>query len=146
MTELWLASQATTSCFIHERIQVVKSGMRKGGSANTCSSRVSHILQLLYQTSEFRLLKNVDFFMSFRIKEWSVVSVDLFLALMKPVDLTSKQCTVQVIPVISLTNSFSFSFSFSRFIFSILHVNGHGNSKTANRKKADFDGSNGMAL
>ena len=60
-----------------------------------------------------------------------MVRVDLFLALMKPVELTSKQSTGQAIPVMSLTNG-AYFFDFSRFCFSMLDVNGHVNSKMLN--------------
>jgi hypothetical protein len=42
------------------------------------------------------LERKTDFFMSFLRNECSVVRVDLFLALMYPVELTSKQFRVHV--------------------------------------------------
>ena len=52
--------------------------------------------------------------MSFLMNECSVVSVDLFLVLIKPVELTSKQFTVHVIPVMSLTNG-AYFLDFSQY-------------------------------
>ena len=43
-----------------------------------------------------RLERKVVFFMSFLKKEWRVARVDLFLSLMYPVELTSKQFTVHL--------------------------------------------------
>ena len=45
---------------------------------------------------KLRLERKVDFFMSFLKKEWRVARVDLFLSLMYPVELTSKQFTVHL--------------------------------------------------
>ena len=42
------------------------------------------------------MLINVDFFMSFLKNLCNVVSVSLFLVLIKPVELTSKEFTVQL--------------------------------------------------
>ena len=55
-----------------------------------------------------------------------MVSVDLFLVLIKPVELTSKQFTVQVIPVMSLTNG-AYFFDFSTGFF--FNVSCHWASK-----------------
>ena len=52
--------------------------IKNGGSAKFGSSRVSQILQLPYQASALRLLKNFDFFKSFLMNECSVDSVELF--------------------------------------------------------------------
>ena len=44
-----------------------------------------------------------DFFRSFVTNVWSLESVDLFLLFMNPVELTSKQFTLQLKPVMSVT-------------------------------------------
>ena len=55
-----------------------------------------------YQARAFKLLKNFDFFRSFLMNECSVDNVELFRFEIKPVELTSKQFTVQLWPVISV--------------------------------------------
>ena len=57
--------------------------------------RVGEFGVLLYQARACRFWRKVDFLMSCLMKECSVVNVPLFLLLMKPCELTSKQFTVQ---------------------------------------------------
>ena len=102
--------------------------MRKGGSAKVGSSLVNQILQLPYQARELRLLKNVDFFMSCFMNLCSVRSVDLFLLLMKPVELTSNEFTVQLQPVMSVIRCEYFCV-FSVFRWSMFIVTGRVSSQ-----------------
>ena len=73
------------------------------------------------KSCNFRLLRNF-------INECSVVNVELFRFEMKPVELTSKQFTVQSWPVISVTNGAYFRL-FSMFLWSMFVVNGTVSSK-----------------
>ena len=63
----------------------------------------------LYQASEFRLFKKVDFFRSFLMNECKVDNVDLLLFIMKPVKPILKQFTVVVFSVMSVTKGTSLS-------------------------------------
>ena len=69
-----------------------------------------------------------DFLRSFLTNVWSLESVDLFLLFMNPVELTSKQFTLQLKPVMSVTKG-AYFFAFSRFLFSMFIVRGTVNSK-----------------
>ena len=69
---------------------------RKGGVADSCFSLETQTWYEPYQTREYRLLMNTDLFRPLFMNVCNVCNVCLFLELINPVLLTSKQLMVHL--------------------------------------------------